>query len=170
MRKFGLILTLIITIALCCGCTKDISGLSENQQIAIMAIRSFEEEVGDYNESDVLLFTGKGFSSNEEITFVYLNRETSLKFKMESDGDVLPAQPSTPYIFYKKQFYTLDYCESLVRELQGNGYDDYKTNIEKASQIELELYDCGMHAVGYELGQEKDNFTIVPYVDIQEFI
>ena len=116
MRKFGLILTLIITIALCCGCTKDISGL------------------------------------------------------MESDGDVLPAQPSTPYIFYKEQFYTLDYCESLVRELQGNGYDDYKTNNEKASQIELELYDCGMHAVGYELGQEKDNFTIVPYVDIQEFI
>ena len=138
--------------------------------MAITAIRSFEEVIGDYNESDVLLFTGEGFFSNEEITFVYLNRETSLEIKIDSDGKVLPAQHSTPYIFYKEQFYTFDYCNSLAQKLQGNGYDDYKANIEKASQIELELYDCVVHAIGYELGEEKDNFTIVPYVDIQEFI
>lgn len=170
MRKFSLILALVMTFSLFCGCTKDISGLPEDQQKAILSVRAFEKAFGDYNESDVLLYSGKGLSSNEDISFVFLNRETSLKINIESDGEVLPSQQSEPYIYYKEQFYTLDYCESIAHELQGNGYDDYKANIEKASQIELELYDCVIRAIGYELGEEKDNFSIVPYEDIQEYI
>ena len=172
MCKLELIMSIITTIVLLSGCTKnvskDISKLSDDQQAAILAVRKFEERIGTYNETDILLYKGTDSITNEDISFILLNRISPVI--IISDDPSINKDDFDPYIFYKDNFYDWDYCIDIARELQGNDANDFINNYYETSQIELKLYDCILHALDYELGEDKDGFTYISYEEIRDYI
>lgn len=165
MRKllpYIMLLGLILGVS---GCKPDISKLQPREQMAVEAVRTFNDKGGHFDGEKIIVGCSvKNPMGNNRVSFVYM--------------------PDYNNIFYNDDFYTEDEFKeialSVSDKLNNINIDDYNNLNEYFDEISEEISDNQLSiyhiyssvVARYKLGMDfyNSNITLIDYENIKKYV